>query len=85
MKKLKEQLSIRDTQLLAAQAECHNAKTNLSTKEAALAAALQTNEKMAKVREAQHKSIACTPVAQNTLGQGSVLRHAGQLQTQKGL
>ena len=49
MKKLKEQLASRDTQLLAAKAECHNAKMNLSTKEAALAAALQTNEDVSKV------------------------------------
>ena len=81
----KEQLAGRDTQLLAAKTECHAAKTDLSTKEAALAAALQTNEKTAKVHEAQHKSRVYTPVAHHKLGQGSVLRHAGQLQTQMGL
>ena len=82
MKKLREQLATRDTQLVAAKAECHEAQEDLSANEAALAAALQTSEKVAKVSEAQHESTACLPVPPHMLGQGKVLRHAGQLQTQ---
>ncbi|CAL5223444.1 g5962 [Coccomyxa viridis] len=52
VKKLKQQLNSRDTELVAAAAECQAAKTALSTKEAALTAALQINEEMTKVYEA---------------------------------